>query len=65
MSEESDDAVSNVGALREACNEGRATLDHQITNLQKIDQKAIKVLRANILLSVSYLLHSPSSCGVR
>lgn len=36
-------------ALSKTCEEGRKTLDHQIASLRNIDDKAIRILRANIL----------------
>lgn len=44
-----DEGVPNFDAICEACDEGRQTLDHQISSLQRIDEKAIRMLRANIL----------------
>lgn len=41
--------VPNFDALCQACEEGRKTLDHQIASLRRIDNKAIQILRANIL----------------
>jgi len=39
-----------VEALEVACTEARETLDQQVTWLRQIDQKSIRILRANILL---------------
>lgn len=41
--------VPNFDALCKACEEGRETLDHQIASLRNIDDKAVRILRANIL----------------
>lgn len=60
-----DDTTPNYDALCEACAEGRQTLDHQITSLQRIDEKAIQILRANILFigliltALSFVVQSP------
>lgn len=57
--------VPNFEALRKVCEEGRETLDHQITSLRNIDDKAVRILRANILFiglvltAVSITIRSP------
>lgn len=48
MTDNGEDAP-DFDALCKACEEGRETLDHQIASLRNIDDKAIRVLRANIL----------------
>lgn len=47
---DTDNEGDHVEALEAACEEARETLDQQVTWLRQIDQKSIRILRANILL---------------
>jgi len=40
----------DVEALRAACEEAKGTLDHQMSWLQQMDTKAVKILRATLVL---------------
>lgn len=37
-------------SLEEACSEAKGTLDHQMNWMQQIDSKAVRILRANLVL---------------